>query len=92
MTNLEPEASAPAPASRAQRPAPIPRVHGADEQDAISIDVLRYVRYDREDLMARMRRATERALQERRITLEQSRQLLRMYEEGLSGYTYLERD
>ena len=44
MTNLEPEASAPAPASRAQRPAPIPRVHGADEQDAISIDVLRYVR------------------------------------------------
>jgi arginine decarboxylase len=27
-----------------------------------------------------------------RITLEQSRQLLRMYEDGLAGYTYLERD
>jgi arginine decarboxylase len=32
------------------------------------------------------------ALRQGRITLDESRSLLRMYEEGLSGYTYLERD
>jgi arginine decarboxylase len=55
-------------------------------------EVLRYVCYDRDELVARLRHATETAVQEKRITLEQARQLLRMYEDGLSGYTYLERD
>jgi arginine decarboxylase len=55
-------------------------------------EVLKYVCYDRDDLMARLRRATERAAQSKTLTFEQSRQLLRMYEEGLSGYTYLERE
>jgi arginine decarboxylase len=54
-------------------------------------DVLKYVAYDRDDLLARMRRAAETALRAKRITLEESRRLLRMYEEGLAGYTYLER-
>ena len=54
-------------------------------------EVLKYVCYDRDDLVARMRRATEAALRANRITLEDSRRLLRMYEEGLAGYTYLER-
>ena len=55
-------------------------------------DVLRYVRYNRGDLVAKVRQAAELALRARRMTLEESRLLLRRYEEGLSGYTYLERD
>jgi arginine decarboxylase len=55
-------------------------------------EVLHYVMYSREDLVARMRRSAEVALRAGRITLEESRHLLRAYEEGLSGYTYLEGD
>jgi len=55
-------------------------------------DVLKYVSYDRDDLVARVRRATETALRAGRITFEESRQLLRSYEQGLAGYTYLERE
>jgi arginine decarboxylase len=55
-------------------------------------EVLKYVCYDRDDLLARVRRAAEAALRAKLITLEQSRQLLKMYEDGLAGYTYLERD
>ncbi|MGD2115601.1 MAG: biosynthetic arginine decarboxylase, partial [Acidobacteriota bacterium] len=54
-------------------------------------DVLRYVSYSRRDLLARVRRAAEQALRERRMTLEESRDLLERYEKGLAGYTYLER-
>ncbi len=53
-------------------------------------DVLRYVGYDRNQLIARVRRLTEKALEEKRVTLEESRTLIRSYEQGLSGYTYLE--
>jgi arginine decarboxylase len=55
-------------------------------------DVLRYVSYSRRDLMARVRRASEAALRARTRSLEESRHLLEMYEKGLAGYTYLERD
>ena len=55
-------------------------------------DVLKYVGYSREEMTTRMRRAVEHALRHRRMTLEESRNLLRIYEQGLSGYTYLERD
>ena len=54
--------------------------------------MLKYVSYDREDLVARVRRFAERALRANRMTLEESRPLLRLYEEGLAGYTYLERE
>ena len=52
--------------------------------------VLEYVSYDRNDLIARVRRYAETALKAKRMTIEESRQLLEMYEEGLGGYTYLE--
>jgi arginine decarboxylase len=55
-------------------------------------EVLKYVCYERDDLLARVRRSTERAAQAKLLTFEQSKQLLRLYEEGLSGYTYLERE
>ncbi len=55
-------------------------------------EVLRYVSYNRDDLVARLRRSAEQALRAGKITLDESRYLLRSYEEGLAGYTYLERD
>ncbi len=54
--------------------------------------VLKYVSYSPEDLIARLRRASEEAIRAKRMSLEESRQLLRMYENGMVGYTYLERD
>jgi arginine decarboxylase len=54
-------------------------------------DVLKYVSYAREDLVARVRRFAEQAVRSSGMSLEETRSLLRMYEEGLSGYTYLER-
>jgi len=54
-------------------------------------DVLNYVSYNRAELVARVRRYAELAVRSNRMTLEETRALLRLYEEGLAGYTYLER-
>jgi arginine decarboxylase len=54
-------------------------------------DVLKYVSYAREDLVARVRRFAELAVRSGRMSLEETRSMLRLYEEGLAGYTYLER-
>jgi arginine decarboxylase len=54
-------------------------------------DVLRYVSYSREELVAKVRRFAELAVRANRMSLEETRSMLRMYEEGLAGYTYLER-
>jgi arginine decarboxylase len=56
--------------------------------DTVS-EVLGYVQYQAEDLLEKMRKRTEQALQEKRITLEESRLLLQDYERSLSRYTYL---
>ena len=55
-------------------------------------DVLMYVNYTRDGVLEKMRRAVETALRNKKLTLEQSRTFLRMFEQGLSGYTYLERE
>jgi arginine decarboxylase len=52
-------------------------------------EVLGYVQYDAEDLVENIRRRTEQALQENRITLEESQRLLQNYEQSLDSYTYL---
>lgn len=52
-------------------------------------EVLGYVQYDAEDLVESIRRRTEQALSEHRITLEESQRLLQNYEQSLSSYTYL---
>jgi arginine decarboxylase len=67
------------------------KIEGVVNGDTVA-DVLRYVRYSRNDLVAKVRQSAETALRARRLTLEESRTLLRRYEEGLSGYTYLEQD
>ncbi|MCU0532319.1 MAG: biosynthetic arginine decarboxylase [Hydrococcus sp. Prado102] len=56
--------------------------------DTIS-EVLSYVQYKAEDLLENLRRQTEQALQENRITLKESKLLLNDYERSLSRYTYL---
>ena len=55
-------------------------------------DVLQYVSYSRDELLTRLRSSIERALRANRITLEESRHLLKIYETGLTSYTYLGAD
>lgn len=52
-------------------------------------EVLGYVQYNPEDLVETMRRRTEVALQEKRITIEEAQRLLQNYESSLNSYTYL---
>ena len=52
-------------------------------------EVLGYVQYDSEDLIENLRRRTEQALQEKRITIQESQLLLQNYERSLNRYTYL---
>ena len=54
-------------------------------------DVLGYVGYRRDDLVARLRRLAEESIRAERMNRDQARLLLRNYEAGLAGYTYLER-
>jgi arginine decarboxylase len=53
-------------------------------------EVLNYVQFSTDALMNQLRRDVERALREGRIGYEESGRLLRFYEDGLHGYTYLE--
>jgi arginine decarboxylase len=53
-------------------------------------EVLAYVQYSADELLAKMRKDVERAVRQGKISLQESRQLLRFYENGLEGYTYLE--
>jgi arginine decarboxylase len=53
-------------------------------------EVLDYVEFDAETLLHRMRSDAETAVREGRLDFEQSGRLLRFYEDGLHGYTYLE--
>jgi arginine decarboxylase len=55
-------------------------------------EVLSYVAYNKDDLVMRVRRSVEAALREGKMSLEESKVLLRTYESGLAGYTYLERE
>jgi arginine decarboxylase len=58
-----------------------------------SIDeVLRYLQYDPEEMVERVRRQAERALNQGRMTLPQLRTFMLHYEESLRGYTYLKGD
>lgn len=56
--------------------------------DTVS-EVLSYVEYDRLDLVRRVRDSIEIAVRRGEMTLEESAELMKRYEEGLSGYTYL---
>ena len=53
-------------------------------------EVLNYVQFSADALVSRLRRDVETALRESRLSYEESGRLLKFYEEGLHGYTYLE--
>jgi arginine decarboxylase len=53
-------------------------------------EVLEYVQYEPDRLAARLRRDCEHAVRRQVITTAESRVLMRFYEDGLRGYTYLE--
>jgi arginine decarboxylase len=53
-------------------------------------EVLNYVQYSAQSLIDAFRKDVELAVREQRIGYEESGRLLRFYEEGLQGYTYLE--
>jgi arginine decarboxylase len=71
-----------------------------DEEGEYSIDdvikgdtvreVLAYVQYSGEKLTESLRKDVERAVRSGKISLSESKMLLRFYETGLDGYTYLE--
>jgi arginine decarboxylase len=71
-----------------------------DEQGGVVLDavikgdtvreVLQYVDFDTNALVAKLRTDAETAVRENRMTYEESGRLLKFYEEGLGGYTYLE--
>jgi arginine decarboxylase len=67
------------------------RIEHVVEGDSVT-EVLGYVQYQRHDLVQRLRRANEEALRRGLLTFEESALLVRRYEEGLSGYTYLEEE
>lgn len=58
------------------------------EGDSVA-EVLSYVQYNKEDMVARVRRSVEAALREKRLTIAESGRFMKRYEEALEGYTYL---
>jgi len=55
-------------------------------------DVLSYVDYDERDLLRSLREHVEEALEQGRMSYEETGLFLRRYEQGLRGYTYLSRE
>jgi arginine decarboxylase len=64
------------------------RVDHVVEGDSVT-EVLSYVQYSKDDLVARVRRAVEDAVRDKRLTAAESGRFMRRYEEALEGYTYL---
>lgn len=53
-------------------------------------EVLSYVQYQRFNLVESIRQATEESILKGSISKQEAKLLIKQYEEGLSGYTYLE--
>jgi arginine decarboxylase len=64
------------------------RVEHVVEGDSVT-EVLSYVAYSKDDLISRVRRAVDAAVRDKRLTAVESGRLMRRYEEGLEGSTYL---
>jgi arginine decarboxylase len=67
------------------------RVVEVVEGDSVS-EVLGYVQYSKQNLVQRLRQANEEALRRGLLTFEESALLMKRYDEGLAGYTYLEEE
>jgi len=53
-------------------------------------EVLDYVEFDPNDLVRQFRTDVETAVRENRVDFQEAGRMLRFYEDGLQGYTYLE--
>ena len=53
-------------------------------------EVLQYVQYDIADMKRAMRQDVEAACRQQRLTFAEGKSLLKFYDDGLEGYTYLE--
>jgi arginine decarboxylase len=53
-------------------------------------EVLDYVEFDADTLVRKLRDSVEVAVREGRVNVEESGRIIRFYEDGLHGYTYLE--
>jgi arginine decarboxylase len=67
------------------------RIDHVVEGDSVT-EVLGYVQYQKQYLTQRVRQANEEALRRGLLTFEESALLMRRYDEGLSGSTYLEEE
>lgn len=63
-----------------------------NEQEGDSVaDVLSYVEYDPKRLFVSFRKKAEQAVRSKRITPQERKEIVQVYEAGLRGYTYFER-
>ena len=53
-------------------------------------DVLRYVSYDKNEMIQRLRNAAEAAVRANKMSIEELRTFITMYQNGMDGYTYIE--
>ncbi|MBN2055947.1 biosynthetic arginine decarboxylase [bacterium] len=53
-------------------------------------EVMGYVQYTTDEMLHMMHLAIERGVKEKKLTLRESARFVKMFEEGLRGYTYLE--
>ncbi len=67
------------------------RIERVVEGDSVN-EVLGYVQYEKRDLIRRVRAAAEVALRRGDLRMEESALLLKRFDEGLAGYTYLLRE
>jgi arginine decarboxylase len=54
-------------------------------------EVLDYVQFSRDDLVGRLQTAVEQAVRSGRLNHEEAGRFVKFYEDGLNGYTYLEK-
>jgi arginine decarboxylase len=66
-----------------------PNVDTVIKGDTVT-EVLHYVQYSAEKLTDRVRKDVERAVRAGKLSVQESREFLGFYENGLAGYTYLE--
>ena len=53
-------------------------------------DVLSYVEYDTKELVSRFRNFAEQAVSKGNISPRERREVMELFRDGLSGYTYFE--
>ncbi len=54
--------------------------------------LLRYVQYDVETLINKLRNAVEAGVKSKKLSLRESAKFLKIYQDGLNGYSYLEKE